>query len=81
MIVFVGMYDNETAIITRRNQSSDSAKATINVPEPATCYHEVYAFDIEHDGGVGTLEVPGRLSPVGDTSMEPPECELNSSSE
>ena len=81
MIVFVGMYDNVTATISRRYQSSDSANATVNVAEPATCYHEVYAFDIEHDGGIGTLVIPGWLSPVGDSSMEPPECELNSSSE
>ena len=80
MIVLVGTYDNVTTIITRR-ESSESATATVNVAEPATCYHEVYAFDVEHDGGVGTLEVPGWLSPVGDSSMETPECELNSSSE
>ena len=41
----------------------------------------IYALDIEHDGGTGALAVPGQLSPVGDLSMEPSECELNSSSE
>ena len=81
MIVLMGTYDNTTAIISRRYQGSGSANATVNVAEPVSCYHEVYAFDIEHDGGVGTLAVPGRLSPVRDLSMEPSECELNSSSE
>ena len=81
MIVLVGTYNNVTVIISRRYQISDSANATINVAEPVSCYHEVYALDIEHDGGVGTLAVPGQLSPVRDSSMEPSECELNSSGE
>jgi hypothetical protein len=77
MIVLLGTYDNVTAIITRRHQSSGSANAIVNVDEPTSCYHKVYAFDIEHDGGIGVLAVPGQASTVGESSMEPLKCEIS----
>ena len=81
MIVLMGTYDNITAIVTKRYQGSGSANATVNVAEPTSCYHEVHAFDIERDGGVSALAIPGELGTMGDSCMEPPVCEVNSSSE
>ena len=33
----------------------------LNVSHPLSCYHEIFAFDIESDGSVGTLAIPGVL--------------------
>ena len=32
--------------------------------KPLSCYDRIVAFDIESDGSVGTLSVPGHLVPV-----------------
>ena len=80
MIVLQGTYNNVTVNITRERGISKSANATVNVTEPTSCYQEVYAFDIECNGGIGTLAIPGQISTVGESSMVP-QCETDSSSE
>ena len=80
MVVLQGTYNNVTVNVTRRHGIGNSVSATVNVAEPTPCYQEVYAFDIEYDGGVGTLAIPGQLSTVGESSMFP-QCEQDSTSE
>ena len=38
----------------------------------------MYAFDIEYDGGIGTLTIPGHINIKGESSMVP-QCDMNSS--
>ena len=77
--MLLGTY-NVTVNITKRYHNSISADSTVNVAEPTSCYHEVYAFDIKYDGSVGTLAIPGEFSTVGESSLVH-QCGIDSSSE
>ncbi len=44
-----------------RDISMNSAITTVTLERPPSCYTGVEAFDIESDGSVGTLSVPGQL--------------------
>ena len=55
MVVLVGEFDNITANLTRNNPCVSLA---VNVTQNY-CYDIVFGFDIESDGSVGTLAVPG----------------------
>ena len=41
--------------------STNSATTTVTLEHPPSCYTGVEAFDIESDGSVGSLVVPGQL--------------------
>ena len=58
MIVLVGDYNNVSAILLMNLTNSE----IINVTTSVSCYKRVIAFDIEHNGQIGTLAVPGKLS-------------------
>ena len=71
LVVLVGRsgIDNATHSI-RWNMSNTSTNLTelerlINPTYPLSCYQDVYAFDIESDGSIGTLAISGEL----DTSI------------
>ena len=72
MVVLVGEFDNLTSILDR-NEDSKFLTSTI----PHSCYHEVFAFDIESDGMSGTLAIPGVL--VKNFSFQTP-CQITSES-
>ena len=72
MVVIQSTYKNETVNIIRKYHVDDIAEVKVNVAEPTSCYHGVYAFDIEYNGSVGTLAVPGQL--VKDSSKEERLC-------
>ena len=55
MVVLVGEFDNITANVEQNGCE------VLNVSHPLSFYHEIFAFDIESDGSVGTLAVPGVL--------------------
>ena len=55
MFVLEGEFENITANL----EQNDSE--IVNVSHPLSCYCEIFAFDIESDGSVGTLAVPGIL--------------------
>ena len=55
MVVLVGELDNITAYLER----NDSKVLTAN--NPLSCYHDIFAFDIENDRMNGTLAIPGML--------------------
>ena len=56
MVLLVGVVNNVTANIERN--SSDLLNYSLS------CYHEIFAFDIESDGSVGKLAIPGVLMSV-----------------
>ena len=58
MVVLVSEFGNTTWNLTR---SSTCNSEIVNVTHPPSSYSEVIAFDIESDGSVGTLAVPGVL--------------------
>ena len=57
MVVFVGEFDNITANL--RYLEPKNHCQVLTIPHPLSCYNEIFAFDIESDGSVGTLAVPG----------------------
>ena len=78
MVVLLGTYNNVTVNISRTHPNSESVTDTVNVELPTFCYNEMYAFDIEYDGSIGTLAIPGHLNTMGESSMVP-QCDINSS--
>ena len=58
MIVFVGEHDNVSVTLLMNLTNSE----IINVTNSVSCYKRVVAFDVEHNGQIGTLAVPGKLS-------------------
>ena len=56
----MGELANATMSLTREDDSV-VAVAIHTLPHSLTCYHQVIAFDIESDGTVGTVTVPGVL--------------------
>ena len=58
MVVVVGEFGNATRNLTR---DSTFVTGTLNITYPLSCFSEVFGFDIESDGSVGTLAVPGVL--------------------
>lgn len=58
MVVFVGESGNMTRNLMRLN-SSTLAVVTVNTTIPLHCYNEVFGYDIETDGSLGTLAVQG----------------------
>ena len=60
MVVLVGDVDNRTISLTRN--SYVCATGIIDISRwPFSCYRELFAFDIESDGSVGAMAVPGEL--------------------
>ena len=69
MVVLVGgtpNVNNITVNLTRARDGSASTKV-VYLTLPTLCYDQVFAFDIEYDGSVAAIAVPGRLI----TSEEP----------
>ena len=64
MVVLVGELGNTTENLTRENPYR-----TINTSLPLSCYTGVFGYDIESDGSVGTLPVPGVISNAHNTIM------------
>ena len=59
MVVLVGDTINTTVNVTRCGTSSCSVMTLHS--QSLSCYFEVFAFDIESDGSVGTLAISGEL--------------------
>ena len=58
--MLVGELSNATVNLPRENSITD-VFISYTLPYPLSCYHEVFAFDIEADGSTGTLPVSGLL--------------------
>ena len=61
MVVLTGFEAYIVNIILTRNISTNSSTTTVTLEYPPSCYTGVEAFDIESDGSVGSLAVPGQL--------------------
>ena len=79
MVVLMGEVNNVTVNLMRENLHN---VVIINLTHPLSCYHEIIGFDIESDGSVGTLAIPGVLI-RNDTSdlcssnaVKHPQCKL-----
>ena len=59
MVILVGELDNITVNLTRENLHTTG---TINLTHLLSCYYEIIGFDIESNGSVGTLAVPGVIT-------------------
>ena len=57
MVTFVGELTNTTVNLTRMDNEIDTV-INHELPFPLSCYHQVFALDIEGDGSLGTLPVP-----------------------
>ena len=66
MIVLVGDYNNVSVTLLMNQTNSE----IINVTTSVSCYKRVIAFDIEYDGQIGTLAVPGKLAGNVNTSTK-----------
>jgi hypothetical protein len=67
VLVSSGEVDNTTLNSTREGNSSRIAMTQHELPSPLHCYYRAYALDIESDGSVGILRVPGVLD-LADTN-------------
>ena len=67
MVVLVGEFDNITANLSNLEENGSKV---LTISHPLSCYYEIFAFDIESDGSVGTLAVPGvfNVSHASDTT-------------
>ena len=61
MVVLTGFEACIVNIYLTRNASTNSATTIITLEHPPSCFAGVEAFDIESDGSVGSLAVPGQL--------------------
>ena len=59
-VELMGHVDNITVNLARENDSRE-AVTLCELPHPLYCYYQIHAFDIEADGSIGTLPVPGVL--------------------
>ena len=64
MIVLVGEVSNTTVTLTKNAQSTQSVTLRHTLPLPLSCYYKVFAFDLEGDGLMGTLPVPGMITVI-----------------
>ena len=55
LIVIVGEFDNITANI------EPNSSRILSAISPLSCYHELFAYDIEPNGSVGNFAIPGVL--------------------
>ena len=74
MVVVVGVFGNITGKLTK--SSGLCTTEVLNTVHSLSSYYEVFGFDIESDGSVGTLAVPGVLmtnvSTVAPCTANPP---------
>ena len=61
MVVLTGFEAYIVNLNLTRNISTNAATTTVTLEHPSSCYTGVEAFDIESDGSVGSLAVPGQL--------------------
>ena len=60
LAILIGELDNVTVNLTCA-RSSSSKVGTVDVANAPSSYFKVVAFDVEHDGSVATLSIPGDI--------------------
>ena len=66
MVVLVGESDNTTVNLTRSGTFLTACRRE-HLPKMTTIIDDVFGYDIEFDGSVGTQQVPGSLSVTSST--------------
>ena len=66
-------YHNATVKLTRQNSSNNVEKSVI-VTYSLFCYTKVFGYDIENNGDIGNLAVPGELNKIASYSNSIAEC-------
>jgi hypothetical protein len=64
MVILIGQFSNHTMKLMKRSADNNITEHTEELKLEAnslSCYDRIVAFDIESDGSVGTLPVPGHL--------------------
>ena len=66
MVILIGQLSNHTMKLMKKSADSNITEHTeeLKLKDNSlsfSCYNRVVAFDIEYDGSVGTLPVPGYL--------------------
>ena len=61
MVMLTSENSQETRYNLTRNWSTTSASLNVTLGHPPSCYTGVMALDIESDGSVGSLPIPGQL--------------------
>ena len=74
MVVLVSESDNMTRNLTKLN-SDTIAVETLNTTIPLYCYTELFGYDIEANGSLGTLAVPGEILRNFSSIEQWPACE------
>ena len=73
MVVLTGFSEYNINLTRSINTCINSATTTITLDHPPSSYTGVEAFDIESDGSVGSLAVPGQLGSKLETPCTPVE--------
>ena len=73
MVVLTNEEGQKVQYNLTRNQSTNLATLTVTLELPLSCYDGVEAFDIESDGSVGSLTVPGQIINSSQAPCSPPE--------
>ena len=74
MVVLTGFREYKINVTRNINMCINSATTTsVTLDHPPSCYTGVEAFDIESDGSVGSLAVPGQLGSRVETPCTPVE--------
>ena len=60
MVVVVGEFENVTGNVTRDSKCT-SHTMILNTTYPTSNYSTVFGYDIEYDGSVGELAIPGGI--------------------
>ena len=60
MVVLTNFYGEERHVL-KRNKTTNKALSTIRLKYSQSCYQSLKAFDVESDGVIGSLAVPGTL--------------------
>ena len=76
MVIIVSGCVNMTKNLTRSNNSKHITQ-TLNVSQAPNCFTGLFGYDIESDGSVGTLSVPGEIKINFTTTSPCLECEVN----
>lgn len=63
MVVIVGESENFTTTLRKNNSENFTLAVIVTVPQQLLCYSnaEVFGYDIEFNGSIGLLAVPGVL--------------------
>ena len=59
VVILIGQFHNDTMKLMKRSADTVHTAVLKPISKSLSCYNRVVAFDIESDGSIGTLPVPG----------------------